>query len=353
MLNPFSRIKIQDKINLARHLHITIKSGLPLAEAVDLIRRQTTSKFMRGLLNVIAEDLSKGKLLAESLEARKKYFGDFFISIVRVGEASGNLPENLLYLSRELEKQKELRGKIRAALIYPVIILVATIGITAFLVFGVLPKILPIFLDLKVELPLPTRILMATVNLFTDYGWLIAGGIIAFVIVVKQILRIKSVHFLFDRFLLVLPLVKTLLRYITLVSFTRSLWLLLKSGMTIVDALRISAGTFHNAYYRKEIQRAAEGVRQGDQISRSFAAHPKAFPPMFTNMVQIGENTGNLEENLVYLSEYYEEEIEVRIKNLTAVLEPVLLLFMGFLVGFVALSIIIPIYQLTQAPSNF
>lgn len=347
-LKIFKQASLQERINFARHLSITIKSGLPIIEALRLIHRQTPSKRFAKVIDVIIGHINNGQSLAQSLEHFNYLFGDLFISMVRVGERSGTLSSTLLYLSQELKKQRDINHQIRSALIYPAIILVATLGVTLFLTLFIFPKILPIFVSLNVELPFTTQLLIKFLTFLSSYGLALLGGIIAFVILIQILLTVKKVHFLFDRVLLSLPFLSKVIIDITMVNFTRSLGVLLKSSMTIVDALEGSRGTVHNLYYRYQIDQMIKGVKKGKQIARYLSQNPKLFPPMLVGMIKVGESTGSLEQNLVYLSEYYEGEIEETVKTFTTVLEPLLLLFMGLLVGFVAVSIITPIYKVTQ-----
>ncbi|MEK7464753.1 MAG: type II secretion system F family protein, partial [Patescibacteria group bacterium] len=222
------------------------------------------------------------------------------------------------------------------------------VGITIFLTVFIFPKILPIFVSLRVELPASTKFIIALLTFIQQYGYYVIGGFLLFVIIVKFVLSIKKMHFYFDKFLLSVPFLSTTIINLTMTDFTRSLSVLLKSGMTIIDSLEISKGTFHNLYYRYQIDQVIEGVKRGETMARYLVKEPRLFPPMFTGMVQIGENTGNLESNLFYLSEYYESEVDDVIKNITAIIEPMLLLIMGLVVGFVAISIITPIYKITQ-----
>ena len=346
--NLIHSVSAQERINFARHLSVAIKSGLPLLEALRLIGRQSSSKYFSKVVNGIIEDINNGELLAQSLNKHEHIFGDFFINMVRVGETSGNLSQSLLYLAQELKKQREINHRVRSALIYPAIILFATVGITIFLTVFIFPKILPIFVSLRVELPASTKFIIALLTFVQQYGYYAVLGFILLVILIKFVLSLKKVHFYFDKFLLSVPFLSTTIINLTMTDFTRSLSVLLKSGMTIIDSLEISKGTFHNLYYRYHIDQIIEGVKRGETMARHLAEEPRLFPPMFTGMVQIGENTGNLEGNLFYLSEYYESEVDDVIKNITAIIEPMLLLIMGLVVGFVAISIITPIYKITQ-----
>ncbi len=341
-------IPFQEKINFARHLSVGIKSGMPLMENLRLIRGQTKSRRFQRILDHIMKDVENGQFLAQSMKRWSGTFGDFFINLVKVGESSGNLSSSLLYLAEELKKQREINHRVRSALIYPFIILIATLGITVFLTFFIFPKILPIFSSLRVELPLTTRIVIMALTFLKEYGILAVGGLVALIVAVRILLFIPTTHLFFDRLVLSVPFVSKTTISLTIANFTRSLSVLLKSGMNIVDALGTARGTFHNLYYQKQVGFIIESVRRGESIARYIGNHPHVFPPMVAGMIRVGESTGNLQENLLYLAEFYENEVDELTKNLTAILEPILLLFMGILVGFIALSIITPIYKITE-----
>jgi type IV pilus assembly protein PilC len=347
-MSIFERVPIQEKINFARHLALIVQSGVPILEGLRILRKQTESKTLAKIMDQTIADVNNGKFLADSLEKHKNVFGDFFVSIIRVGEASGTLAINLIYLASEMEKAKDLQGKVRSALIYPAVILVATLGIVSVLIFVVFPKVLPIFASLKVPLPITTRILIAVTNFLFAYGWITAGGVIAFIIIFRILVaKITALQMLLDRMVFFLPVVSNLTISVSMANMTRVLGILLKGGVKIVEAVTVTSTTLGNLVYKKELENAAEELRRGSQIGSYMAAHTRIFPPLMSSLVGIAENTGNLEENLVYLSDYYTKQADETVGNLTTILEPFLLLFMGLLVGFIALSIITPIYQIT------
>lgn len=344
----FGSVSLQEKVNFARHLSVTIRSGIPLIEGLKLIQGQTGSAKLRRIIGEIMNDVNGGRTLAESLEKRKRIFGEFFISLVKVGETSGNLADTLLYLSQELKKQRDVNHRVRGALLYPLVILVVTIAITIFLTVFIFPKILPIFVSLKIQLPATTRFIIELLTFFSEYGIHVLAGLIAFVGGMKLLLIWRRAHFVFDAMLLRLPFVSRILVSVTMTNFMRSLSVLLKSGMTLINALEVAKGTFHNLYYKRVVDEMVARVKRGEEIGRALVGYPRLFPSMVVGMIQVGERTGKLEENLLYLAEHYEGEVDDIVKNLTTILEPFLLLFMGLVVGFVALSIITPIYKITQ-----
>lgn len=345
----FDRISVQDRINFARHLSLVVKAGLPVFEGLKIIEEQTESALLKRVVESLIEDVNSGKFLADGLQKYEHLFGLFFINIVRVGESSGTLAKNLLYLAEELGRQKALQTKVRSAMVYPLVILIATIGVAGFLTFYVFPKLVPVFASLNVQLPLTTQILLATLNFLKAYGLYTLGGLIVFVIGARFILKkVKPIRYFFDRMLVFIPVVSDLTVSVNMVNFTRVLALLLKSGVKIVESLEITRNTFNNLVYSQIIENSKDEIKKGGQLGLYLSTEKRFFPPLVSGMVRIGESTGNLEENLEYLAGYYDEEVDNKLHSLTSLIEPLMLLVMGLLVGFVALSIITPIYSISQ-----
>jgi type II secretory pathway component PulF len=346
----FDHVPLQERINFARHLSLVIKAGLPVFEGLKIIQQQTESKILRKVIEDLMQDVSNGKFLADGLQKYDYIFGAFFVNIVRVGESSGTLSKNLLYLADELRRSKELQGKVRSAMVYPLVILCATIGVAGFLTFFVFPKLVPVFASMNVKLPLTTVILLNVLGFLQHYGviTLIAAiiVIVAIRIIVKQV---RPVRYMVDEALLLVPVLSDVVINVNMVNFTRVLGLLLKSGVKIVEALDITAHTFANLVYQDILVTSEQEMKQGGQLGTYLAGHKHYFPPLVSGMIRIGEATGNLEDNLVYLSEYYDGEVDTKLHSLTSLIEPIMLLLMGLLVGFVALSIITPIYSISTS----
>lgn len=344
----FVRVSIQDQILFAKHLAIMTKAGMPLLNSLLLIQKQTKSRSFLAILKKVVIDVDNGQFLSTSLEQYRGVFGDLFINVIRVGEASGTLVENLNYLALELSKQQELRRTIKGALMYPLIILLATLGIVGALIFLVFPKIMPVFKSLNLQLPLPTRILIDLNLFFLNYWPFIFVGFIIFVFVFWGLLQIRSFRKTLHHVFLYLPIIGTVVQSVNMANFARTFGVLLRSGVKIVESLTISSSTLSNLVYQDELQNAAGEITKGIQISQYLSHRQHLFPIMLSQMVEVGENTGNLSETLIYISDYYESEVNATTKNLTNILEPFLLIFMGVMVGFVAIAIIMPIYGITQ-----
>lgn len=343
----FLRVSAQDQLIFIKNLSIMIKSGLPMLESLKMIQSETKSRALKKILTSVVGDVSNGQSLSASLRKFQNTFGDLFTNVIEVGEVSGILSENLNYLAEELKKKDELKKKIVGALVYPIVVLVATIGISALLVIFIFPKILPIFKNLNVKLPIATKILIAVSDILTNQGPLVVLALIIFLIVFLVLLKIPKVRYWYHAFLLRLPVVSGMMRSANLANFCRTLGSALKSGVKIVEAVSLTARSATNLVYKKELETIAEEVRKGQTIAGYLAKNPHLFPGMLAQMVGVGENTGNLSETLLYLSDFYESELTDLSKNLSSILEPALMIFMGLMVGFVAIAIIMPIYEAT------
>lgn len=350
MLNiPFiNRVSFLEKIIFAKHLALMIKAGLSLREGVFTIQEQSRSKKFKKVLDDVIKSIDNGQSLAVSLSRHPRVFDSFYINMIRVGEESGTLEENLEKLALEFEKSYELRKNVKAAMIYPSIILSAVIVLSTALTFFILPKILPIFKTLDVQLPLTTRVLIRFTEIIQNYGFYILAAMVILVVFLGFISRIRLIKILIHKIILKLPIAGVISRDVNLSHFSRTLGILLKSGVPIVKALDITGTTLKNSVYRKELEKVAADVQKGKPISDYLKKKETLFPLMVSRMVGVGEKTGNLEESLLYVGNFYEEEVARTLKSLSTILEPILLLIIGLAVGFIALAIISPIYEITR-----
>lgn len=344
----FNHLPLKEKMFFARHMAIMSRSGMQIIDILKTLKKQTKSKMFSKILDELVESVKNGQFLSDGLSKHQKLFGDFFINIVHVGEISGTLADNLEYLAESLKKKKELQSKVTSALIYPIIILGATFALTGALTFFVFPKILPIFTSLNVPLPLITKIFIAVSSFMISHGVLVFIGAFGAIVGVWLLLRIPSVRFFWHRVMIRTPALGPMVVNYNLVGFVRSLSLLLKSGIKIIQALEITAKSSSNLVYKKVLNETAESVGQGEPLSKNLNAHPHYFPAVFTEMLSVGEETGRLTDTGTYLADYYESELDNSSRALSNVLEPLMLLIMGFIVGFIAMAIIMPIYEVTQ-----
>ncbi|MDP3986532.1 MAG: type II secretion system F family protein [Candidatus Veblenbacteria bacterium] len=342
-------ISMAEQIFFAKRLAILLKAGIPLLDALSMLEKQAKGRTMKNVLGALKFYVTHGQSLAVGMKQFGRAFGDLTINLVRIGEQSGTLAENLAYLADTLKKKQALRRKVVGALVYPIVIVIATFGITGILMIYVFPKILPIFASLRFELPWTTRLLIVVSNVLVQYGgWILTVTALVVVLAWLVVRLVRSIRYAVQRTVLTLPLLGHLSQYYQVATFCRTMSVLLRCGVVIVEAARITAEATPNLVYRAQAQALAEHLTKGEKISTHLANSLGLWPVDVAQMVSVGEATGNLGDTLMYLSETYEAELDEQTKNLTTLIEPVLMVCMGLVVGFIAVSIIMPIYQVTQ-----
>lgn len=332
----------------AKRLAILVRAGIPILESLRMLKSQSGSRAASRIFTQIVADVERGQFLASSMRSFRGTFGDFAVNVVRAGETSGTLEESLNYLAEELKKKHELKRKVLSAMVYPVIVIGATIALSILLTVFIFPKILPVFASFKFELPLTTKILIFVSGFLLNFGGSILLGFVALMALFIFLYRLPGPRTFVDGLILRIPIFGRIAQGYYIANFCRTLALLLKSQVFIVDATKIAGDTIQNFVYRKEIKTISANLLKGEKISTHFSKHSRIFPPIVSQMVQVGEVTGNLSETLLFVAEIYENEVDMLTKNLSTTLEPILMTIMGVLVGFIAVSIITPIYEVTQ-----
>lgn len=344
----FLGLSTKEKVLFAKHLSVMLDSGIPLREALEVMKGQVSSKSLRIMLPIMIRDLSDGYTLSTSLGKFPRAFKPFSVNIIRVGESSGTLANALQYLSKQLQKSRELSGKIRGALFYPAIIFVGAVGIASYLAFYILPRLIPLFSSLKINLPLTTRLLLASSD-FLVHHWLpVLLGFAGFIALLIILYRIRPIRYQIHGFILRVPIFGKLVIAMQVSFFTRILGTLLISGVQIVEAIQVTSESTSNLVYKKALGRLAKNVERGEAITDELVKTQHLFPKITIGMIKVGDRTGKLADSLMNAAEFSEKEVDELTKNLSTLIEPITLLIVGGLVGFIALSIITPIYQLTQ-----
>jgi len=344
----FLNFPISEQILFAKRLGMILRSGTPILQGLELLDKHTTSRSVSCVYQTLSRHIAKGQPLSSGLGKFPSIFGEFAVHIVGVGETTGTLPDNLNYLAEELKKKQTLKKKVMGALIYPILIVLSTTGIAALLTVYIFPKITPIFKSFHAALPLSTKILIAVSGFLIKDGLWLLFGLGIFAVLFFLLLRVRRFHYWYDRFLLTVPIIGKIICYYNVVNITRTLGLLLRSDVRVVEAFEIVAKSTKNPVFRRAMESAATHALRGQLIAHQFKERAQIFPPMVAQMIAVGESTGNLSESLVFCAEMYEEELSDLTKNLTNMLEPILMIVMGLIVGFVAISIITPIYGITQ-----
>ena len=343
----FNRISLKDILVFTRQLHAMIHAGISIVTALKVIREQIPNKRLQQITEDLASHIEEGGKFSTALSKCKNVFGGLYISMVRAAEESGTLEETLKRLSDYLEKIEKLRGKIKSALFYPVFVLVITTIIVGGILVFVVPTFKTLYGDLGGELPALTQLVINTSNFLKDYiGWIVLG-LVATVILPVQLRKIKHVRYVMDSLLLRLPIFGELILKSNIASFSRTLSSMIASGLNILDALSIAGETANNEVLRKAIGGVRNQVEKGISISVALSRY-KVFPPMLINMVAIGEEAGTVDEMLTKVADFYEEEVDRTVDALTSLIEPVMMVFIGGIIGFIILAMYLPIFKMGE-----
>lgn len=342
------RLGTAEQALFVKRLAFLMDAGVPIAEALQMLRDQSSER-SRSVFERIVADVESGQSLSRSLAKFEGVFGTFALSIIQVGESTGSLSQNLSYLADELTKREALKRRIISACIYPALITLATIGITIFLIAYLFPKITPVFSSLHTELPLSTRAVMAISDFFiAEWFWILIVLVFMLFALITALQKSHRLRVFLDKVSLRLPVMGSIIRSYNLANACRALGLLTASGMQLADALTITADTTVNRTYVRAYRELREVVLRGETVSHELAQSPRLFPPIATNLIAVGERSGSLSATFLYLSDLYDGEMSDITRNLATLIEPALMIAMGLVVGFIAVSIITPIYGITQ-----
>jgi len=345
---PFKgKVTTSDITNFTRQISVMISSGLTISEALTSLRNQSSNPHTEKLLGDLLISVESGLSLSKSLALHKEVFPDIYIAVVAAGESSGLLDKMLNRLADNLEKEREFRGKLKTALIYPIIILIGVVIVVAILMLFVVPQMSSLYSQLNIELPLPTRIVVEVSNFFVTFWWLFAILIVVGYVGFVTWRKTPSGKEILDTLYLKVPAWGSLQEVAILAELTRTLSLLVGSGTPILDSLNSVSGATANKLYADAVKRVSKKVEKGLSLA-SAMAQEKILPPLLAQMARVGEETGKLDEVMIKISVFYEAEAERKIKGLTTVIEPVILVVLGFIVAFIMVSVISPIYNLTD-----
>lgn len=342
-------ITVADKIFLLKHLSTMLHAGLRLAEAIDILISETTRPFMKRFLTEAKDNIERGLPFSVTFKAYPKYFSPVFVGVLEAGEASGTMEKSTDQLLTQITKEYELNHKVKSAMAYPAILLSASILIISLLVTLVLPRLGKMFDSMNVDMPIMTRILMQVSDIVRAKPLVTVAVIAALIAAIGYVSGSRRGRDAVAVISLRTPILKKVVQRIVLARMLRILGTLMESGLSIVDAVKLTAVSVGHASYRVALEKSIGDIERGIGLSASLEQYPKLFPRIVTSMMGIGEQTGSLTELLKNLSTFYDEETDQALKNLLSALEPLLLAFMGLLVGGVAISILLPIYKIVGA----
>jgi type IV pilus assembly protein PilC len=343
-----AHVKIDDMVLFTRQLSTMIDAGIPILEALEVLHEQVTNIGFKRVINDVVERVRTGSDLSDSLGAHPKIFSQIYVNMVKAGEASGQLDVILVRLSEYFESTAHLKREVKAAMTYPVISLAMVTGITIFLMVGIVPKFSEIFKTLNVPLNALTRTMLGISFFMQQNILLMAVGCVGLVMLVIAYARTPFGKVHLDWLKLHVPVFGTLFRKVALSRFSRTFSTLLKSGVPMLGALEIVAGTAGNEIVSRVVMAAKERVRQGENLATPLS-ESTVFPPMVTKMVGIGEKSGALEALLEKVSEFYDQQVSAAVKSLTSMIEPIMIGIMGAMVGTIVISVFLPIIQIQQA----
>ncbi len=346
--NIVHRVPIMQKILFVSHLKTMVKAGLSLIDALRILSQEVENKKLKSIIADITEGVEKGQQFSEVLARYPKIFPPVYVSMIAAGETAGKIEMALEQVSIQMKKNHELTSRIKGALMYPAVIVIAMVGISIEVVVFILPKLLIMFKEFDAQLPLPTRILIAITDFTQKYGLWMVILLILLIIGAVQLLKEYKVKRVVHTINLKLPIIGSIIKKINLARFTLTLSSLLESTIPIIDATRISSDVLNNVIYKEKLMAVSESLKKGEALSDILRQSPAIFPPMVTEMIMVGERAGKSESMLRELSEYYGNEVDTTMRNFTTIIEPIIILVMGLAVAGIAVAIIMPLYSLAQ-----
>jgi type IV pilus assembly protein PilC len=342
------RVKMRDIVIFTRQFSTMINSGLPLVQALDILSRQSENKTLQEITRQVVYDVESGHTVADALRKHPKAFSELYVNMVAAGEAGGILDTILMRLATFLEKNDALIGKVKSAMVYPMVILsVAVIAVTVLLVF-VIPTFEAMFASVNLALPLPTRVVIGLSKFLIGFWWAILIAIGGTLYSLRQYYRTPSGQLAIDSFLLKVPVLGDLLRKSAVSRFTRTLGTLISSGVSILDGLEITAKTAGNRVIHDAIMESRASIAGGDTIAAPLQKSA-VFPPMVISMISVGEQTGGLDEMLSKIADFYDTEVDTAVSALLSLMEPIMIVFLGVVVGGMVVAMYLPIFDMINA----
>jgi len=345
------RIKTQEKIVFARNLGAMIQAGLAASRALSVMERQTKNAALKKIIINLNEEISKGKTLADAMMAYPKMFSNLFISMVRAGEESGNLADSLKIVALQMDRSYSLSRRIRGALMYPAVVIVLMIIISIVLLTYIVPTLQSTFAGLNVTLPASTQFIVNVSNILRFHGVILSIVVIALIAAFIWWKRRPQGKSVIDYIVLKIPIMGNIVKEVNAARTARTLSSLLTSGVDMVEAVRITTDVVQNVHYKKVLQTAQTTITKGDPLSKVFSENEKLYPTFLTEMMAVGEETGKMGEMLLGVAVFYEDDVEQATKDMSTVIEPLIMVVIGAGVGFFAVAMITPMYSLVNVIS--
>ena len=339
-------ISLTDKVRLTDNLAKMLTAGLALTKSLEILIAQTSKKKLNDLLQSVLNDVEAGSQLSAAMEKHPEVFNESYVSLVRAGEVSGKLADVMEQLAQNMEKQRQFRGKVSGAMVYPAAIMFIMAGVFVVLMVFVIPQMSDIYKLNNITLPIMTQVMLKTSDFMVNYWYIMIIGLVGLAFGFKYLYSTTSGRYMVDGMLLKIPALGGLIKNSVMVEFSRTLSLLSNAGVNIVDGLAIVKNTVSNTHYKDSVEMFAEDVKHGYQLPQSMR-RDTLIPTFASQMVVVGEETGTVGERLAGIANFYEGEVDKFVKNISTLIEPIIMVILGIMVALLVVSVIMPIYQLT------
>ncbi|MDD5566869.1 MAG: type II secretion system F family protein [Patescibacteria group bacterium] len=348
-LDKLSRVSLVDRMFFTQNLEVMVRTGFSIAKALKTLSAQTSNKYFAKIINHLSSEVEKGKTLASAMRPYPKVFSSIFVNMIEAGEVSGQLESVLKRLTLQMKKDHGLISKVKSALTYPAIILVAMLGIGTIMFIFVIPKITSMYAETSVQLPWATKLLITTSGFAAKNAYYVIGSLFAIVFGFFRIIKTRRGRRAYHALLLKTPIFGKIIKKINLARFARTLSSLLKTDIPIVQAFQIISKTLGNVYYQEVMSLVAEKVKQGVTVTSVLEKNLKLFPPVVTQIIDVGEQSGTLDTISEEIAVFYEDDVEQTMSTLSTIIEPLLMLILGAGVGLIAVAVLMPMYNIVEA----
>lgn len=348
----FERVSPKDVVMISRQLAVMVESKIPIVESLQTLSRQIEQKRLKEKILTIADKIEGGVPLSKAFATYPEIFSEFYISMIKSGEASGKLSETLTYLADHLEREYEFKQKLVGAMFYPLFIMIIFLGIMIFLFVVIMPELTVILLDAGGEIPFVTQIVIGISDFLVNNGWFVALGMYSIIVFTIKYFSTRQGRDVMEEFLLKIPVLKDFFSKVYIIRFSESLSTLITAGLPIVRSLEITADIVQNKVYKDAILKIAESVQQGKQMSDSMKKYPHIFSPILIQMAIVGERSGRLGSALMNVVKFFRAELERTLEKYISMIEPLLIILLGGMVGGLVASVLLPIYNISMTVSS-
>ncbi len=347
-INPLRpKVRSKDLVIFSRQLATLVGAGVPIVQGLSILTQQIENPCFKQVVNNVREEIESGSAIADAMERHPEAFGELFVNLVKAGELGGILDTILERLADYLESADELKGKVKGALVYPAVVSTVAISVTVFLLIFIIPTFGEVFKSFGKELPLPTQILLDLSDMLRKYVIFMLMGVAAVVVGIKQFAKTDVGSKKIDAIILRLPVFGLLLRKVAIAKFTRTFGTLVRSGVPILEALDTVARTSGNRVVEGAVLNAKDAIREGEKIADPLG-ESGVFPPMVMQMISVGEETGNLDNMLIKIADFYDSEVDTAVNGLTSMIEPLIIVFMGVVIGSIVIAMFMPIFNMSS-----